>query len=609
MLCLWLIAAGYQLAQNAADLLSFTTESSVESILDELDQQADGIQYGQRLWNGPFHVFRYTNEMSPSIQLDSLSDVFASEFWDPLLPDVGHGLDDNSSLQLIETPGLLSLGDVELQAGSQTMDVLDPLSPPSPAVALETSSIPTPRIFSSSQDCPSDLVDFTMSTAQQLLDHYRHTLVPFFTPARVESQSPWEAVYIPSVFSTVGEIMLAGDSGNAKVSLLFAIFAISAFSLDGLSSSTDEPVCQDWHALGELYRGRATKRLKRSLQDLSVNQPKKEKYKDILMALLSMVTICVVSGKMKNAAHYLWDIEKIISLHGVKKVTRSSKVRMLHSIYLYLRVLTERTCIDDQPSRSDAIEESRGLPIYSSSSTQLSSWDQLLGPCSPPPSANGLDSYGILHHVPCKSAFEEIYSVPQSLFKLILETTQMAGEVDQLQSLGRSKTTDYDAFAAKIKDLESNICNWEYHTTRHNLGYPLSEQFPFHLVQAVQKALLIYFYRCVRDVNAAILQQYVQQTIYHLLEYDKQKERYGDQSSNTCWPGFIAGCEALEPRLREQIARWLERSGQSTGIRMYTVALEAVQKVWQARSSPGMQSAPWTQVLEKYSDLRVLVLS
>lgn len=295
MLCLWLIAAGYQLAQNAADLLSFTTESSVESILDELDQQADGIQHSQGLWNGPFHVFRYTNEMSPSIQLDSLSDVFASELWDPLLPDVGHGLDDSSSLQLIETPGFLSLGDVELQAGLQIMDVLDPLSPPSPAVALETSSIPTPRIFSSSQDCPSDLVDFTMSTAQQLLDHYRHTLVPFFTPARVESQSPWEAVYIPSVFSTVGEIMLAGDSGNAKVSLLFAIFAISAFSLDGLSSSTDKPVCQDWHALGELYRGRATKRLKRSLQDLSVNQPKKEKYKDILMALLSMVTISVSS--------------------------------------------------------------------------------------------------------------------------------------------------------------------------------------------------------------------------------------------------------------------------------------------------------------------------
>jgi hypothetical protein len=200
------------------------------------------------------------------------------------------------------------------------------------------------------------------------------------------------------------------------------------------------------------------------------------------------------------------------------------------------------------------------------------------------------------------------------LFKLILQTTQLATRVQKLEIAGRSKVTDHDALAVKVKELENNICDWE-HQTRDDLKYhraantPQKEEFPYHLVQAVQKALLIYFYRCIRDVNPAMVQLYVQQTIYHLLEYDRQKQNYEDQSSNTCWPGFIAGCEAQDPHLRDQIASWLDRSGQSTGIRMFIVAREAVQKVWQARSYPGMETVPWNRVLDKYSDLRVLVLS
>ncbi|RDH28675.1 hypothetical protein BDQ94DRAFT_96056 [Aspergillus welwitschiae] len=88
--------------------------------------------------------------------------------------------------------------------------------------------------------------------------------------------------------------------------------------------------------------------------------------------------------------------------------------------------------------------------------------------------------------------------------------------------------------------------------------------------------LIIYFYRCVRGINPTILQPYVQQTIHHLSEFDKQKQIAGDRSSNTCWPGFVAACKAIEPQTRQAFIRWLERSGEGTGIRMFNVALEAV---------------------------------
>ncbi|OQD89469.1 hypothetical protein PENANT_c002G04535 [Penicillium antarcticum] len=491
-------------AQNSADLASSTGENSIVSIVEELDQQSENISFNQILSNGPFHIFQNT-EMQPA-HLDTLSEILGPEFWDTSITDIDLLAQDRpDELISLEIPNIISFGP-ELQTNSLDLPVFGEfgfLSAGTPA-PLSPQSI-------SCGESPADLTDFALSTAKELLGHYRETLVAFFTPARVESQSPWETMYIPSVFSTVGEIGLSGNSSNAKVSLLFAIFAISAFSLDGLNR--------------------------------------------------------VVSGNMRNAAHYLSVIEKIINLHGMRKVARSSKVRMLHSIYLYLRVLTERACADDQQSEPGATEHREAH--LDSSFSQLANWDQILGFPSSMSSSDASEFDIIPSHIPYKSAFEEIYSVPQSLFKLILQTTQLAKHVQKLESVDRSKLTDHDALAIKVKN------DLEYHRAANT---PQKEEFPSHLVQAVQKALFIYFYRCIRDLNPATLQLYVRQTVYHLLEYDKQKQNYKDQSSNTCWPGFIAGCEAQDPHVREEIANWLDRSGHSTGIRMFTVAREAVQK-------------------------------
>ncbi|CAK41603.1 uncharacterized protein An13g02040 [Aspergillus niger] len=55
----------------------------------------------------------------------------------------------------------------------------------------------------------------------------------------------------------------------------------------------------------------------------------------------------------------------------------------------------------------------------------------------------------------------------------------------------------------------------------------------------------------LRGINPTILQSYVQQTIHHLSEFDKQKQIAGGRSSNTCWPGFVAACKAIEPQTRQ----------------------------------------------------------
>ncbi|KAJ5339255.1 hypothetical protein N7452_005983 [Penicillium brevicompactum] len=594
------------LAHNAAELVFTTGDSSVVSILDELDQQSDTIASHQTLCNGPFHVFQAT-EMLPTTQPETISDIFDPELWNA---DSAHFADileeeiEYSPDQLAESPELLGIDNPILEPETFILENIEFVIPPrSPRAIRSVTSLPP----SPSRSSASDLADFTMPLAKMLLDHYRHRMVAFFTPARTEVKSPWEAIYIPSLLSTVGEIGLAGDSGNAKVSLLFAVFAISAFSQNQSLTLNEGNEYQDWNYLGEMYREKASMRLKQSLRSLSRDKAKKEKYKDILMALLSMVTICVVSGKMENAAHYLRDIEEIINLRGVQKVSQSSKVRMLHSIYLYLRVVTERTCMEGR-SQVNIFENSMNLSVHSSVQG-INTWDRLIGFPSPLTGCGNLEE-----DTPCKSMFEEIYSLPQSLFKLILQTTHLSMLINKFQTPGASHHIDHGLLLTQVKSLENRICTWEYEVqdnSRHSAHTHLPEReiFPYHFVQAMYKALIVYFYRSVRDVNATILQFYVQQIIDHLSEYDKKKQKHMDQSANTCWPGFIAGCEALDPKLRDQISGWLQRSAQSTGIRMFMVALEAMQKVWQTRSLPGMQNAPWNRVLEQFSELRVLVLS
>ncbi|KAL4785926.1 fungal-specific transcription factor domain-containing protein [Aspergillus varians] len=600
-----------QQAQNAADLLSLTSGSSLGAVLEQLDYQAGGIPNGTTACNGPFHAFRSEPPtVEPALSPMLPAELPDLELWRLLSNSVGDALEEDHILTPHWSPSLCILDELTVaseeskQAKSQLSQEQQSLTKTPMSGALFTVE---PSLIS-----PPDLEGFVMSTAKLLLDHYQSITTTLYTPASVDVKTPWEILYIPNVLSTLGEVVLTGNSSDAKVSLLFAVLAISAFSLDIICSPRHDSRTQDWRRLGDMYRQKATKRLQMVLRPLSAGLPKKEKYKNILMPLLSMVTICTVSGEMKNAAHYLSDIEQIITLYGIPKIHKSRKVKMLHSIYVYLRALTEGTHIPTTQSLSTDASESLLLDADSYLDLKPRTWDILLGELISTFDTLDLDFMQCL--APPKSTFEQIFSIPDSLFKLILETTPLARAVENLRHR-RRKNTNYDALAEKINEHENRICEWDYYykeTTYPGdpIGTPsLKERFPHHLTQAIYTALIIYFYRSVRDVNVITLQPYVQQTIYHLREYDKHKEKHKDRSSDICWPAFIAGCEATAPQSRQQISEWLEKSTRSNGVLMFRVALKAIQKVWTARTFPGKQNLSWSTILGESSDMRVLVLT
>jgi hypothetical protein len=267
-------------------------------MLESIDRIQANVGQDEVIQDGPFQVFRGSAIHSMETIADDQPNPFHMESWSTPSHNLDCALDD----PILPTNTYTTQSSISTphEAGIHFQEIIDDRLLYEKESSALSSDFPSfipcliqPAIF---PECATDLKDIDMSTVKLLLNHYQNTLVPRLTPAEVPYKSPWKTLYIPNILSTVGDIVLSGNGTNAKVSLVFATLAISAFNLDGLDRSrSGENAIQtrDWSKLGRVYRERATKRLKSSLVVLSTTQTKKEKYKDILMALLSMITICV----------------------------------------------------------------------------------------------------------------------------------------------------------------------------------------------------------------------------------------------------------------------------------------------------------------------------
>lgn len=330
------------------------------------------------------------------------------------------------------------------------------------------------------------------------------------------------------------------------------------------------------------------------------------------MKALMLMMLQVFSGDMKEARCYLLDAQRFVSRFGVEQSARSRKARMLHSIYLYLRILEESTDIQFQEDQFE--KQSGGLhgsTAISTSNVRSSIWtdDLTLNPTDNPYGA--LISTGI-QSIDSSAIFEQIYSIPVSLFKLIAQATDVARGMEKLREYGFPSDNDVDFLYAEVKTLENHICDWKNQYEEH--GSVQTDSLPreallYHLAEAIHAALMIFFYRRVRDMHSGAVQHWVKQTADHLFSVEKLKLQCGDRSANLCWPGFIAGCEATGAQMRQQWSQWFTRSYRDSHIRMFDVARAAMEKMWQAKDTSGACGHSWSEALRGATNSTRLVLS
>jgi arginine metabolism regulation protein II len=117
-----------------------------------------------------------------------------------------------------------------------------------------------------------------------LLSHYRDRIVPLISPLRPGQKTPWSSLVIPCAVTTLGELALNGTVNHARLALLNAVWSTSAFHL-----GNNPMACLDqWNISGEEYLKRSQYHLQRCMEQSCISSSKTSKYKEVLMAILSL---------------------------------------------------------------------------------------------------------------------------------------------------------------------------------------------------------------------------------------------------------------------------------------------------------------------------------
>jgi arginine metabolism regulation protein II len=120
------------------------------------------------------------------------------------------------------------------------------------------------------------------------------------------------------------------------------------------------------------------------------------------------------------------------------------------------------------------------------------------------------------------------------------------------------------------------------YSTRNN--YPDSSDWPtvpyFQVLRAFNAALVILFYRRVRQVHPGILQGHVDSVINAFLAVHATPSEVEHAGPGTLWPIFLAGCEATTKERREAILKIVELSKERCGLSPVDIAEDIMTAVW-----------------------------
>jgi arginine metabolism regulation protein II len=199
------------------------------------------------------------------------------------------------------------------------------------------------------------------------------------------------------------------------------------------------------------------------------------------------------------------------------------------------------------------------------------------------------------------SMYPEIYGIPESLLFSLAHVTRLANEKDISNSNKYDHPLDMKQFFDRASSLEKYICAWrppvyppqdEHVTEGNTLGQSPHDLLIIHMITAFHKALLIFFYRRIYDVDASILQENVRHIQYLLSQCDKFDVPAIRVATTFVWVAFIASCEALDLTLQNWFSDWFDTSSQKANLPVFQVVKSVIQEVWRRRNKGEYGSWP-----------------
>ncbi|KAJ9489394.1 hypothetical protein VN97_g3882 [Penicillium thymicola] len=420
-----------------------------------------------------------------------------------------------------------------------------------------------------------------------LLSHYKDRIVPLISPLRRGKETPWMSLVIPCAMGTLAELMLNGSSNHARLALLNAVWGTSAFHLGNNSVACLE----HWKASGGIYLMRAQYHFQRCMEESCISATKRSKYKEILMAVLSLSNAFMIKGDPEMRRAYLVQTEKLICVKGLSQPILSANKRALHHCYAYMRIMAETTCIADRltmnpTGKSDTLSDNttyggdfRVYPTLIFSTTTMS--------MEKDPGMAQRDLHLAIPGRWSSTLFPTLYGIDEIFLMILSQVIRLANERDlSMMSDAAESRLSLKEFWTRAKGLEKAIDHL-LSTTNPSCVQPYDETLAVVMTataQAMYTALSIFFHRRIYEIDPIMLQGKVAAIRGHLIQI-QQEENHQKDSSNAAliWPAFITACEAVSPELQVFFSSWFDSCARTTALVHASVAQQIFETIWTKR--------------------------
>ncbi|ODV76866.1 component of the ARGR regulatory complex [Suhomyces tanzawaensis NRRL Y-17324] len=475
-----------------------------------------------------------------------------------------------------------------------------------------------------------------------LLNYYITQVADLMTVIPL-TENPWKTIYFPRALMAIGELLSLGHTSPAKNALLNALLAVSAFNLQSKFPKNSDAM-KYYLNLGIRLRNQASVFVKQLLNSKSATQSgiehcvSNEKYKDVLCSVMSMISVDLVWGTMQDTNFYIKWCGKVIVAKMVNKKKLSSKARILHRIFLSLKLIQDSTCLDLDSIKSDfAINDDGSYDVNGDKfgNVKKGKIDFIVNDSitAKGGAKNTSPSFVNKKLINTKKndenfATDALYGLPNSLILLFSETVQLLRTKIHHQEVYQKLPDD---FTQRVNILNKRLLNWkldwklyddplETETALTDIevdqdlretvnGFQIedddsSKQFfspmheiTYHHILSFYHALMIYFNRLIKEVSPHKLQVKVAKTLRHLNEIQRLIRNDEAAIIPLFWQGFIAGCEATSLHLQTSFKKWGSDIAQYLG--SYWGARQIMLEVWR-RKRMNEARDDWVSVIQDW---------
>ncbi|OQE42075.1 hypothetical protein PENCOP_c004G05982 [Penicillium coprophilum] len=557
-------------------------------------------------------------EPSPSPIFDSLSHIDDFLHWSDLL---SFGLDQKD----LATNGALSMPNDLLFDMSQEMGLL-PVDSNHSDDLLQS--------FTTQQATPAELTSGdidALKDAPALLRHFQDVVIPHIMAIPCRQKSPWKILNVPAAVVTYSDSTFLGTEtvSQAKLANLYGLLACSAVHLVLNPSTTSPNPPEYWWKIANHAYLQARDHMQASLRS-ETQGLKKAKYKDQLMAVCILIQYTIMSGQQQHARYFMIDAERLLRLRGLSKTRISKKARLLHHVYTWLRIVGESTFVLHDYNISSSSFEALGSRFRSRCTPSLEEMgnnepnprlddflrletqnsDSDLNIDEPKDQASGL--YDI-HLQDSRSypetLYKQIYGIPETWLSLVSQTTRLANVLETFRIAREAgqivNFETWETLQRRSTRLENMICSFSLGRTRAGVLELHADSKPHgHMVAALNAALVIFFYRRIRQTHPAALQGHVDSVIAALQACTAALSQDDPTGPGTAWPLFMAGCEAMSMARREAIMSMLDSASSVCGFAAFGTARNIITEVWRKQdehmtANRGESMPSWVEILKQ----------